>query len=185
MSSLGIGLTPAVPKSRDDIEATAQGFLGEAFSRKQIQSNQILASQQLEAIAVGLRGGTVISNLYVSVNVNGATLTLTKGGIYDKSGNRLAASADVSSSFTAGTTPRVQAIPVSYTVPTDDLYYLVFLAVGTTAPSLSFAGQVNAMTAQSPSGPRAVAQVASQTDLAASVAFTTVTVQRAYWFAWS
>jgi hypothetical protein len=106
MSSLGIGLTPAVPKSRDDIEATAQGFLGEAFSRKQIQSNQILASQQLEAIAVGLRGGTVISNLYVSVNVNGATLTLTKGGIYDKSGNRLAASADVSSSFTAGTTQR-------------------------------------------------------------------------------
>jgi hypothetical protein len=178
-------IIPRAYLSRDDIEAIAQGFLGETFSRKVFNGSQVLATQQLEAIAVGLRGGTVISNLYVTVNVNGATLTLTKAGIYDKAGNRLAASAEVSSSFTAGSVPRVQAVPVSYTVPSDDIYYLVFLAVGTTPPTLAFGGQVNAMTAASPSGPRATAQVSGQADLAASVTYSTVGTQRAYWFAWA
>jgi hypothetical protein len=116
----------------------AQGMTRETFPRWAAQGTALATLGVIEATGVSLYAGDVVTNIMCTVTANGASLTLAKMALYDKNGVRLAQTATNHANFNAGTTPRVQstALTAPYTVTTNDQYFLAFIFVTGTAPTL-------------------------------------------------
>jgi hypothetical protein len=169
-------------KSRDDILATAQGLISQNFDRQAGGgSGSIMVDGTAYFLSVGLRANDVVSNVSIIVSTAGATLTLSKVGLYNKAGTRLAVSADQGAGWET-TGLKTVALASSYTVPADDGYYLAIVSKGTTLPTLlRGAANANGATALG-TGMRAYAMQTGQTDLPASATFA-ATAPIAFWAA--
>lgn len=134
----GVDLATAMGGTRNDLVLSARGLIAETIDEKACNVTSAPGSGVLVAGLVGLRAGDVITNVAVHVVSNGTGVTLAKVGIYDVSGNLLASSADVDTSFTSGSANRKQVTAFSspYTVVSDGGYYLAVLFVGGTSPTI-------------------------------------------------
>jgi hypothetical protein len=179
MSSMGIGLTTA-RKERWELLCAAQGLVAESFDRETGLNATALATQNAFYSLVPLRAGEVVTNIVVQMTANGATLTLTKVGLFKKDGTQLGVSADASASFTSGASKNV-AVPLitPYIVPTDDAYYASILCVGTTPPTIARTSVVNAGQIIG-SGVRRYALQASLSDMPSPAVFADAGL--GYWF---
>lgn len=167
--SLVIGPPDTKVARRTALLASGRGYITEAPVNNGATSGATaLTSGTIYFTAIGLLAGDVVSNISTLMTVNGSTLTLTKVGLYDASGTRLASSADASTSFASGAAKIVTiALSSAYTVPSDGLYYAAVVCVGTTPPTLS-RGQAS-LSDNALSGSRLMfGRQTSQTDLIAS-----------------
>lgn len=159
--------------TRERLRMTGQGVFFQTFER----SVASLATTTVDGVAyfilVGLLTGDVITNISTIITAGGTTMTLSKVGIYDKTGVRLASSADQTTAWqTAGL--KTTALSVPYTVLTDDVYYLAIISKGTAVPT--FLAGVNSTVAISQgvgSGAAALGVQTAQTDLPAPATIST------------
>jgi parallel beta-helix repeat protein len=135
----GIGTTSnyrrMFAQTRDDIAATGFGLGGQNYPFSAFANGQIAIDGTFYFCALPFRAGDVISNVVLHCNTGGATLTLSKAGVWALDGQtQLAVSADLGSAWqTAGRKDSLLTAP--YTVLTDGLLYLGFVCKGTTLPT--------------------------------------------------
>jgi hypothetical protein len=157
-------------KDRAQILTTAQGLVTQNYERTLVQGSSIMIDGTVYYLSVGLRAGDLVTNVILHVATAGATLTLSKVGLYDKSGTRLVVSADQGTAWeTSGM--KTVALSSPYTVPSDDGFYVALVSKGTTLPTLSRSSGPSAGTIQVGSGMRALAMQTGQTDFPASASF--------------
>lgn len=157
-------------RERDQLALTAQGLITETWNRQSVLSNATIMEDGVAYfMAVGLRAGDVVTSLSIALHVAGATMTLSKVGLYSKAGVRLGISADQAAGWeTAGV--KTVALTTPYTVTADDGYYVALVAKGATLPRPA-SGNTNTIQASAVgSGMVAHASLAAQTDLPASAA---------------
>lgn len=123
---------------RTQLVLDARGLLAETIDEKACNLTSAPAAGTMVAGLVGLRSGDSVTGVAVHVTANGASVTLAKVALYDTAGGLLASSADVDSTFTSGSVPRKQmtAFTSPYSVVADGAYYLAFLSVGGTSPTV-------------------------------------------------
>jgi hypothetical protein len=114
---------------------TAQGIISETFSRNANGAGSILIDGYAYFVAIGLKAGDVVTNISVVVNTVGATVTLSKVGLYSTAGTRLAVSADQGAAWES-TGMKTIAMGTPYTVLTDGAYYVAVVCKATTLPYL-------------------------------------------------
>lgn len=158
------------PFSRSSLVTSANGYFAETIDRKVISGAAAAVDGTVYLTAVGLQAGEVVSAIAANIGTAGSGLTLSKLGLYDKSGNRLATSADQGSAWTAvGLAEAAMIVP--YTAPTTDVYYGAFIAKASGLPTVvSLAGASQSFTRAS-SFPLCAIMTA-QTDLPSVVTFT-------------
>lgn len=124
----------------DAIKATAQGMLGQTFDRQMVRTIGALVSQRAYHVGVVLRTGQVITNVHVHVvTAAGAASTITaKVGLYDKTGARLAVSANLTTAWES-TGMKTHAFTTPYVVLANDFYYVAILYNGSAAPDMPLA----------------------------------------------
>ncbi len=132
------GATGAAGQSRVDYRNVGFGALAENISRLGAFSTLLCVSGDFVAWAIGLLAGDVANGAALEVNSGGVGLTLAKVALYDHAGVRRAASADNSAGF-AGTGLIQTAFAATYTVPASGLFYLGYLFVGATPPTVDVA----------------------------------------------
>lgn len=120
---------------RDDVRYVAQGIRGQPFPLGLCTQNLTMVGGTVYMVSVGLLAGDVVTNILVPVNSAGTGLTLSKVGIYNSSGTRVAISADQGTSWQSGGA-KVVPLTATYTATQSDLYYLAVVATGTTPPGL-------------------------------------------------
>lgn len=167
---------------RDEAKRQALGIIVETFDKNACVATYTTSTQSLQGIGVGLIAGEVITGIALELTNTPSSLTLAKVALYDKSGNRLAVSADQSAGWT-GAAHKDIAFTAPYTVLKDDLYYLCLLVVCTgTTPTLLRTGSVSASAANaSNSGARPFVGQGSQTDMPGTATF--VAGQGGFWMA--
>ncbi len=115
-----------------------QGMIAETFPRQERAVSLVLVAGVVYYTGVALYAGQVITNITVGVTVKSVSATLAKVGLYSKTGTRLALSSTQHVAWNAN--PGLYTVPfaaaATYTVPTDDLYYVAVISVGGTPPSL-------------------------------------------------
>lgn len=84
---------------------------------------------------IGLRAGDLVTSMVVCVAVVGAGLTLSKVGLYSKTGAQLAVSADQGTSW-ENLGYRVAPMVTPYRVSVSDVYFAAILGVGGTQPQM-------------------------------------------------
>lgn len=126
-------------RDREGLIKTARGFFAETLPLEYASGSGGFtgASGIASYSAIGLIAGDLITNLTLSISIlqPGAGLTLSKLGVYSKTGAQLAVTADQGASWQTGgakTVPLIAPLLISAT----DLYYIAELAVGTTPPAL-------------------------------------------------
>jgi hypothetical protein len=136
-ASLSSGLIAASDRRRQ-LELDALGIIVQTMDQKVCDQAIAPTAGNLNAALVGLVTGDVVTSIVLHVVSNGSGVTLAKVGLYDQSGTLLASSADVDTTFTSGSVPRKQVTNLSspYTVTSDGAYYLAFVTVGGTSPTL-------------------------------------------------
>jgi hypothetical protein len=159
---------------REDLVLRGQGYVAYGPTNMgAISASSAVASGTAEFTAVGLHAGEIVTNVTCVMLTNGATLSLVKVGLYDKTGTRLAISADNSASFTSGAPKLITtALTAPYTVLADDLYYLAIIAVGTTGPTLGRGNGTFDAPKLGGTSPAIAARQAGQTDLPSSATYT-------------
>ncbi len=160
-------------RSREEQRATALGYIAETFARYDgWMDTGVLSSGEVAYVGIFLRQGEIITNLHVVILTAGAGLTLSKCGIYDTVGNRLASSANQGAAWQSSGLKTV-ALTSSYTVPSAGFYYLAMLVTGVTPPAMPTA-QTNTASMGNALGanPAPVNLQAAQADLPAVAAFT-------------
>ena len=122
---------------------------------------------------VGVKAGDVLASASVALASSGTSVTLAKLGVYDTSGNQLAATADFAASTTSGAPKRITvAFAAAYTVPADTAVYAVFLNVNSSAgPTLYRGGSLTATDTAVGSGAHGMVLQGAQTDLQATHTF--------------
>jgi hypothetical protein len=174
------------PKSEDRILAEAEGLKGQNFDRQNTVATNIMVDGTAYYALLPFRAGDVVTNLHVAVNTAGATLDLSKMGLYDTSGNRLAVTADLGTAFES-TGAGARALTSAYTVTTTGgLYIAVIVSTnGGTMPTLIRGPNVaTGTTAAIGSGARPFGTETGQTDLDATATIGT-TSALAFWMGWS
>lgn len=158
-----------VKESRYDILYRAQGTITQTWDRQVTRSTATVTSQRVFYQSIALRAGEVITNIHVFIATQaGASSTTTaKVGLYDKAGNRLAVSANLTSAWES-TGMKTHALSSPYTVPADDQYFIAILYDGSSAPVMNVAGGIANMGAVIGSGAIAYGAVSTQTDLDSS-----------------
>jgi hypothetical protein len=132
-------------------------------------------------MAVSLLAGDVVSNIHVAISTGGASLTLSKAGLYTLAGAQLAVSADQGTAWqSAGT--KAAAMGTPYTVPTSGLYYAGIVSKGGTLPTL-LRGFSNTLAAAATAIGSGVAPTGAQTGQTDLVDPATITAASgiAYW----
>ena len=171
--------------ARMSVAMNTLGYYHETFSKQGQANTSALATGILYATSIGLLAGDVVTNLIIEVNTAGATLTLFKVGLLDKAGNRLAVSADLQSGGNVTTGPKTIPMATPYTIPSDDLYYVAALSVGTTGPSLSrgLSKAISSVVGSASYG--SIAFVSGQTDIQTTntLVFTGATISLPLWVA--
>lgn len=130
-----VGSVVEMPGSREQILRDGQAIKGEAYPRTTGSAGTQLTGGTIYLVAVGLKKGDVVTNVLCKTTAGGTTTTLSKVGLYDKNGNRLAISADRGSDWDfvgAFTNPLTGA----YTVTSTDLYYLAVVTNATSTCSM-------------------------------------------------
>lgn len=168
-------------RDRDQLALTAQGLITETWPRAAVASAAtIMVDGRAYFIAVGLRAGDVVSNLAIAIHVAGATMTLSKVGLYSKAGTRLAVSADQGTAWQSAGMKNV-ALASPYTVTADDGYFVAVIGKGTTLPRLA-SGNTNVNQAAAVgSGMLSSGNLDAQTDLPASATISGSADAVAYW----
>jgi hypothetical protein len=168
---------------RDEAKRKGLGIIAETLDKNLLAvTSSAITSGSMQGGAVGLCAGEVITGVALEINGAGSGVTLAKVGLYDRSGNRLAVSADFSGAV--GTVHKEIPFTAPYTVLADDVYYLTFLFVfTTTAPTMlkqsnAISGAVATATG---SGVRPVIGVGSLADMPASTTYSAG--QGGYWLA--
>lgn len=154
---------------RAGILARAQGIFAETAPRWAMSAGSILLDGAVNYAAVALLAGDVITNLNTVVTTGGVALTLSKLGVYDKLGNRLALSADQGAAWQA-TGMMTAAMLAPYAVLTSDLYYFAVVSKGGVLPTMlrNAVSGVTAALSVIGSKPPPLSAQAGQTDLPAT-----------------
>lgn len=122
---------------RDDIVRTARGFIAETIDVRWAASSAVTGSGVANYTALCLLAGEKISNLtFMLTSTPAVGVTLSKVGLYSKTGVLLAISADQGTSWqTIGV--KTVSLLSPYIVSVTDVYYVAWLCVvTTTAPAL-------------------------------------------------
>lgn len=147
----------------------SRGLLSENYPLAVAGSSTAMVSGTIYLLALGVLNGDVLTNAHPCIGTGGSGLTLCKAGYYDKSGNRLAVSADLSTDW-ASTGIRTNAMSSPYNVTADGAVYLALLAVGTTPPSLLRGSNLSTIASVIGSNIRHVATGGTgQTDLGSTI----------------
>lgn len=167
-------VTTAAPKDRTQLALTARGLIAESYP-VHAAANTAAAwgatgvNSSLGGVLVGLRAGDVITSLTAYCAATGSSTTLVKYALYDKTGTFLRATADLSASVAANTI-LTGALTSTYTVPADDGYYLVGLAISSvTQPTFYRQASTTGLSAVVGSGVRPCISASGLTDLSANV----------------
>ena len=172
-------ITFPVPTPREQLLGSGLGCYAETFPHILCLSpSATAASQTAHGVAIGLRAGDVVTNISMQCENVGATLSLVKYGLYSKTGTRLGVTADIKASLAAAAIV-TGALTSAYTVPADDVYYCVVLAVGTTMPQFQRANATTLVAVGS--APRPHFDTAGQADLGTTIAVSS-NGSRGYWF---
>ncbi len=173
-------------KRRRLLLANGLALKGETFDRSLAQGAFAPTAGDVRGVLVPLLAGEKITNLYCHVTAAGSGVTLAKGVVYNKAGTTLLAStADIDSEFNSGTGVKGGALSSAWTAPTDDVYFVGFVFVGGTSPTiLRGTSGISGYSSQAASGGIAGSVVnTGQTDAPATLTLTgTGTVP---WFGWS
>lgn len=129
----GIGEWP--PINRTELAMRAQGFLTENFDRSISQGGQISIDGTAYFMLIGLRAGDTVSNIALAVSTVGVTPTLSKVGLYSKTGVQLGVSADLGTLWTTTSSIKFGPLITPYVVPVDDAYYASFICKAATLPT--------------------------------------------------
>lgn len=184
-----------VKLDRTQLALAGRGFISETYSLHGCTGQfaapgGTAASSGLQGTIIGLRAGDVISNLVRFCGAAGASVTLSKMGLFKTDGTLLAATADNHASLSANTFQTyaiakdgVGGTITSYTVTADGAYYIACLdlASGGTAPTFFRASAQTGIGTQFGSNPRACFNVNSQSDISGNV--TPGDASAAWWFA--
>ena len=115
------------------------GTLGETIARELCgESNNTLAvSGTLNMQAIWLDAGTLVTNITLSSATTAAgTPTNYRFGLFDASRNKLAESANQTTTAWAANTVKSLAMTTPYRVPTSGLYYIGYYMTATTVPTI-------------------------------------------------
>lgn len=144
----GVGQYP--PLTRYEILSQAQGFVTQNFERQASQGGQIAIDGTAYFMLVGLRAGDIVANISLCLSTAGATPTISKVGLYTKTGTQLGVSNDLGSLWMSGSGIKTGALVTPYTVPYDDAYYAAFLSKAATVPTFIKGGVSGAIPGGSP-----------------------------------
>jgi hypothetical protein len=122
--------------SRAEVLSTAQGLVSENFPRSAMASSQLTISGTAYFMSMGLLAGDVVTKLNILVTTAGASMTLSKVGLYDSSGTLLASSADQGTAWQSTGLKQI-SLSSPYTVTADGGYYAAVVAIGSTMPILT------------------------------------------------
>lgn len=166
-------------RDRDQLGLTAQGLITETFPRQAVSSGAtIMVDGTAYFMCVGLRAGDVVTKLAIALHVAGATMTLSKVGLYSKAGVRLGISADQGAAWETTGIKNV-SLTTPYTVTADDGYYVAVVAKGGTLPRPA-SGNTNTIQATAVgTGMAPHGNQTGQTDLPSSATITAGGI--AYW----
>lgn len=118
------------------VKLVAEGLVSENFARSLASTGSVMTDGTVYYLAVELKAGDLVTNCHVIVSSAGATVTLSKLGLYDKSLARLALSADQGTAWES-TGLKTAAMGTPYRVLVDDLYYVAAISKATgTLPTL-------------------------------------------------
>jgi hypothetical protein len=127
----GMGGAPAAPSqySTDDILAQAQGFITQTYSRGESQTSTASSSGDMDASLMGIKAGSIITNVHYTVASAQASTTVCKVGIWDVSGSLVASSANDATKMQS---TLLVTFPLStpYRVTADAPYYVGVVAQG-------------------------------------------------------
>jgi hypothetical protein len=170
---------PKAPRGQTLV--TGQGLITESFSRLApgVTTN-IMVDGTAYLIGVGLRANDRIANVAIIVATGGATLTLSKVGLYKKDGTRVAVSDDQGTAWQSAGLKNV-ALSSAYMVPVDDIYYVAIVSKGGTLPTLIRGSNSLSAAVAVGSGSLPYGSVTAQTDLPASLTVAAGTAPIAYW----
>lgn len=155
--------------ARASVIQRGQALLTETFPRLNAVANTATVSGTAYFVGVGLLAGDLVRRMHVAVAAGSSAPTLTKCGLYSKTGTLLASSVDESAAFGTATV-KTLAMTTPYTVPTDDIYFACFLNVAGTGANMIRTGiNINAGSyAAITGGVGVLGNQASQTDLPAA-----------------
>lgn len=146
------------------------GLVSQTFDRFAASGGTADIDGQVDFTSIGLIAGDIVTNITIAIVVAGVGTTLSKVGLYDSAGNRLALSADQGSVWN---TIGLYTIPMitPYQVTASGLYYIAMVAkTGATMPGKARSGMVFPATTGLAIGASAkiCGLMAGQTDLPAS-----------------
>lgn len=175
MTAYSVGLNEI-----DQITLTAQGLISENWPRQTGRVGTIMVGGTAYFMLVPLRAGQIVTSVSIIITTQGATMTLSKVGLYTKAGVRLGSSADQGAAWeTVGTKTADLTSPV--TVPTTDGYYAAVVAAGGTLPTLLVGSNLVVVAGQVGAGAAAFGIETGQTDLDATATIVPGTAPLAFW----
>lgn len=169
---------------RESLLMQAENIKGQNFPRQAAAGTAIMVDGTAYFQGVGLVAGDIVTKIMVCVTTLGASVTLSKVGLYTTGGSLLASSADQG---TAWQSTGIKEISLSspFTVVTSGAYYLAVISkASVTLPTLLRGNSTGGASAAITGGVQAFGTQLAQTDLP-SPATIASTAAIAYWTAWS
>lgn len=123
----------------DALNLSIAGALAETMARELVTETNttVAASGTLNMQLIALRAGWLVSNITLcSATTAAGTPTHYLFGLYDSALNRLATSADQTSTAWAANTVKTLAMTAPYRVPTSGIYYIGYFMAAGTVPTL-------------------------------------------------
>lgn len=167
---------------RDALCVAAQGFKVETFPRVMASAASVMVGGTVYVTGVGLLRGEIVSNITILLTSPTASgMTLSKVGLLDLAGNRLALSADQGTAWQTASL-KTCAMIAPYTVPVSGMYYVaVVAAASVTLPSIGRSA-ITAAAEGMPGFSFPHASMLSQTDIPSAVTLQVASgVQLAMW----
>jgi hypothetical protein len=155
---------------------TAQGLIAETFPRSMnTAATALMIGGTVYLTAIPLFAGNVVTKIILGISNAGVAMTLSKVGLYDKAGARLAVSADQGASWETALRKEI-SLSAPYTVTVSDAFYVALVAAGGTLPRILGGAAVSTAAALDliggsigGTGVRPYAVMTGQTDLPATV----------------
>lgn len=139
------------------------GYIAQTFPIQFTTTVGLMAGGSLLAGLISLRKGEKVTNGHAWITTAGASLTLSKIGLYSTAGVLLASTADLGTSWQS-TGLKTHVFTTPYTALEDAVFYIALLATGGTLPQTNRLNSPLAFVALSEK-PFPVATQASLTDL--------------------
>lgn len=143
------------PYLRSSLQHRSEGLISQTFPRFGMTAGAVLVGGTAYYSSIPLLAGDVVSSVVFLVSVAGVAMTLSKAGLYDTAGNRLATSVDQGASWeTAG--HKSVAMVTPYVVPASGIYYFAIIGAGGTLPIIPRAALAGNVTSQAALAPGAL-----------------------------